>query len=73
MYIRAEDRSRFYFDRFLETRARVEELEAQVGELQQRLAGHEQPAPMEQDLPATTLEPEEVEGEASVSSACSAV
>ena len=33
MYLRAEDRSRFYFDRFVETRTRVEELEAQVGAL----------------------------------------
>ncbi|WVZ76579.1 hypothetical protein U9M48_024544 [Paspalum notatum var. saurae] len=30
MYHRAEDRSRFYFDRYTETRTRVEELEAQV-------------------------------------------
>ncbi|WVZ81249.1 LOW QUALITY PROTEIN: hypothetical protein U9M48_028644 [Paspalum notatum var. saurae] len=64
MYLRAEDRSRFYFDRFVETHTRVEELEAQVGALQQRLAEHGQPAPMEQDPPATTTELEEVEGEA---------
>ena len=44
-----------------------------MGALQQRLAEHEQPAPMEQDPPATTTEPEEVEGEASVSDARSTV
>ncbi|WVZ76014.1 hypothetical protein U9M48_024019 [Paspalum notatum var. saurae] len=38
MYHRAEDRSHFYFDRYTETRTRVEELEAQVAQLQQRLA-----------------------------------
>ncbi|WVZ80341.1 hypothetical protein U9M48_027826 [Paspalum notatum var. saurae] len=43
MYHRAEDRSRFYFDRYTETRARVEELEAQVAQLQRRLAEYEPP------------------------------
>ncbi|WVZ58184.1 hypothetical protein U9M48_008479 [Paspalum notatum var. saurae] len=33
MYHRAEDRSRFYFDRYTETHTRVEELEAQVAQL----------------------------------------
>ncbi|WVZ75929.1 hypothetical protein U9M48_023945 [Paspalum notatum var. saurae] len=43
MYHRAEDRSRFYFDRYTETRTRVEELEAQVAQLQQHLAEYEPP------------------------------
>ncbi|WVZ84930.1 hypothetical protein U9M48_031897 [Paspalum notatum var. saurae] len=34
MYHRAENRSRFYFTRYTETRTRVEELEAQVAQLQ---------------------------------------
>ncbi|WVZ97711.1 hypothetical protein U9M48_043225 [Paspalum notatum var. saurae] len=46
--------SRFYFDRYTETRTRVEELEAQVAQLQQRLAEYEPPqqpapAPLEEE------------------------
>ncbi|WVZ97884.1 hypothetical protein U9M48_043390 [Paspalum notatum var. saurae] len=43
MYHRAEDRSRFNIDMYTETRTRVEELEAQVAQLQQRLAEYEPP------------------------------
>ncbi|WVZ63643.1 hypothetical protein U9M48_013257 [Paspalum notatum var. saurae] len=54
MYHRAEKRSRFYFDQYMETRTRVEELEAQVAQLQQRLAEYEPPqqpapAPLEEE------------------------
>ncbi|WVZ75380.1 hypothetical protein U9M48_023436 [Paspalum notatum var. saurae] len=64
MYHRAEDRSRFYFDRYTETRTRVEELEAQVAQLQQRLAEYEPPqqpapAPLEEE----SSEPMEMEEE----------
>ncbi|WVZ75753.1 hypothetical protein U9M48_023785 [Paspalum notatum var. saurae] len=64
MYHRAEDRSRFYFDRYTETRTRVEELEAQVAQLQQRLAEYElpqqpAPAPLEEE----SSEPMEMEEE----------
>ncbi|WVZ85000.1 hypothetical protein U9M48_031965 [Paspalum notatum var. saurae] len=43
MYNRAEGRSRFYFHRHAEARARVEELEGQVAQLQQRLTVYEPP------------------------------
>ncbi|WVZ97794.1 hypothetical protein U9M48_043306 [Paspalum notatum var. saurae] len=64
MYHRAENRSRFYFDRYTETRTRVEELEAQVAQLQQRLAEYEPlqqpaPAPLEEE----SSEPMEMEEE----------
>ncbi|WVZ71892.1 hypothetical protein U9M48_020423 [Paspalum notatum var. saurae] len=64
MYHCAEDRSRFYFDRNTETRTRVEELEAQVAQLQQRLAEYEPPqqpapAPLEEE----SSEPMEMEEE----------
>ncbi|WVZ71364.1 hypothetical protein U9M48_019956 [Paspalum notatum var. saurae] len=68
MYNRAEDRSRFYFHRNAEARARVEELEGQVAQLQQRLAIYE-PPPAEQDpLGRESSEPMEMEeeGEGSV-------
>ncbi|WVZ89109.1 hypothetical protein U9M48_035562 [Paspalum notatum var. saurae] len=57
IYHRAEDRSRFYFDRYTETRTRVEELEAQVAQLQQRLAEYEPP----QQAAPTPLEEESSE------------
>ncbi|WVZ80337.1 hypothetical protein U9M48_027822 [Paspalum notatum var. saurae] len=66
MYHRAEDRSRFYFDRYTETRTHVEGLEAQVAQLQQRLAEYEPPqqpllaqAPLEKE----SSEPMEMEEE----------
>ncbi|WVZ93075.1 hypothetical protein U9M48_039088 [Paspalum notatum var. saurae] len=64
MYQRAENRSRFYFSRYTETRTRVEELEAQVAQLQQRLAEYEpqQPAPLEEEEEESS-EPMEVEEE----------
>ncbi|WVZ76550.1 hypothetical protein U9M48_024515 [Paspalum notatum var. saurae] len=68
MYNRAEGRSRFYFHRHAEARARVEELEGQVAQLQQRLAVYE-PPPAEQDpLDRVSSEPMEMEeeGEGSV-------
>ncbi|WVZ52849.1 hypothetical protein U9M48_003868 [Paspalum notatum var. saurae] len=64
MYHRAEDRSRFYFDRYTETHTRVEELEAQVAQLQQRLAEYkppQQPAPAA--LEEESSEPMEMEEE----------
>ncbi|WVZ84345.1 hypothetical protein U9M48_031386 [Paspalum notatum var. saurae] len=63
MYHRAGNRSRFYFPRYTETRTHVEELEAQVAQLQQRLAEYEppqQPTPLEEE---ESLEPMEVEEE----------
>ena len=68
MYDRAEGRSRFYFHRHAEARARVEELEGQVAQLQQRLAVYE-PPPAEQDpQDRESSEPMEMEeeGEGSV-------
>ncbi|WVZ84398.1 hypothetical protein U9M48_031435 [Paspalum notatum var. saurae] len=68
MYDRAEGRSRFYFHRHAEARARVEELEGQVAQLQQRLAAYE-PPPAEQDpQDRESSEPMEMEeeGEGSV-------
>ncbi|WVZ52189.1 hypothetical protein U9M48_003273 [Paspalum notatum var. saurae] len=66
MHHRAEDWSRFYFDRYTETRTRVEELEAQVAQLQQHLAEYEPPqqpplapAPLEEE----SSEPMEMEEE----------
>ncbi|WVZ63652.1 hypothetical protein U9M48_013266 [Paspalum notatum var. saurae] len=66
MYHRVEDRSHFYFDRYTETLTRVEELEAQVAQLQQRLAEYEPPqqpplapAPSEEE----SSEPMEMEEE----------
>ncbi|WVZ76275.1 hypothetical protein U9M48_024262 [Paspalum notatum var. saurae] len=64
MYQRADNRSRFYFSRYTETRTRVEELEAQVAQLQQRLAEYEppqQPAPLEEEEESS--EPMKVEEE----------
>ncbi|WVZ63434.1 hypothetical protein U9M48_013068 [Paspalum notatum var. saurae] len=63
MYHRAENRSR-YFDRYTETRTHVEELEAQVAQLQQRLVEYEPsqqptPAPLEEE----SSEPMEMEEE----------
>ncbi|WVZ80225.1 hypothetical protein U9M48_027718 [Paspalum notatum var. saurae] len=65
MYHHAEDRSRFYFDRYTETRTCVEELEAQVAQLQQRLAEYEPPqqpapAPLEEES-SKPMEMEEAE------------
>ncbi|WVZ76699.1 hypothetical protein U9M48_024651 [Paspalum notatum var. saurae] len=68
MYDRAEGWSRFYFHRHAEARARVEELEGQVAQLQQRLAVYE-PPPAEQDpQDRESSEPMEMEeeGEGSV-------
>ncbi|WVZ49197.1 hypothetical protein U9M48_000574 [Paspalum notatum var. saurae] len=65
MYQRAENRSRFYFSRYMETRTRVGELEAQVAQLQQRLAEYEppqQPMPLEEEEEESS-EPMEVEEE----------
>ncbi|WVZ80862.1 hypothetical protein U9M48_028304 [Paspalum notatum var. saurae] len=65
MYQRAENRSRFYFSRYTETRTRVEELEARVAQLQQRLAEYEppqQPAPLDEEEEESS-EPMEVEEE----------
>ncbi|WVZ52245.1 hypothetical protein U9M48_003327 [Paspalum notatum var. saurae] len=65
MYQRVENRSRFYFSRYTETRTRVEELEARVAQLQQRLAEYEppqQPAPLEEEEEESS-EPMEVEEE----------
>ncbi|WVZ48664.1 hypothetical protein U9M48_000084 [Paspalum notatum var. saurae] len=65
MYHRAEDRGRFYFDRYTEARTRVEELEAQVAQLQQRLAEYEppqQPAPLEEEESSEPMEMEEEGG-----------
>ncbi|WVZ63620.1 hypothetical protein U9M48_013236, partial [Paspalum notatum var. saurae] len=66
MYQRAENRSRFYFSRYTETRTRVEELETRVAQLQQRLAEYEppqQPAPLEEEEEEESSEPMEVEEE----------
>ncbi|WVZ70982.1 hypothetical protein U9M48_019609 [Paspalum notatum var. saurae] len=66
MYQRAENRSRFYFSRYTETRTRVEELETRVAQLQQRLAEYEppqQPAPLEEEEEEESSEPMEVEDE----------
>ncbi|WVZ70326.1 hypothetical protein U9M48_019001 [Paspalum notatum var. saurae] len=54
MYHRAEGLNRFYFDKYTETRTRVEELEAQVAQLQQCLVEYEAPqqaapAPLEEE------------------------
>ncbi|WVZ71872.1 hypothetical protein U9M48_020404 [Paspalum notatum var. saurae] len=68
MYDRGEGGSRFYFHRHAEARARVEELEGQVAQLQQRLAVYE-PPPAEQDpQDRESSEPMEMEeeGEGSV-------
>ncbi|WVZ70562.1 hypothetical protein U9M48_019221 [Paspalum notatum var. saurae] len=59
MYHRAEDRSRFYFDRYTETHTRVEELKAQVAQLQPRLAEYE--PPQQPPLAPTPLEEESSE------------
>ncbi|WVZ49853.1 hypothetical protein U9M48_001176 [Paspalum notatum var. saurae] len=75
MYHRAEDRGRFYFDRYTEARTRVEELEAQVAQLQQRLAEYEppqQPAPLKEEESSEPMEMEE-EGENDPSNANSRV
>ncbi|WVZ52187.1 hypothetical protein U9M48_003271 [Paspalum notatum var. saurae] len=69
MYHRVENRIRFYFDRYTETRTRVEELEAQVAQLQQRLAEYEPPqqpapAPLEEE----SSEPMEMEEEETIPS-----
>ncbi|WVZ89618.1 hypothetical protein U9M48_035997 [Paspalum notatum var. saurae] len=71
MYHRAEDRSRFYFDRYTETHTRVEALKAQVAQLQRRLAEYEPPqqpplapAPLEEE----SSEPMEMEEEENVPS-----
>ncbi|WVZ89804.1 hypothetical protein U9M48_036163 [Paspalum notatum var. saurae] len=66
MYHHAKYRSHFYFDRYMETRTRVEELEAQVAQLQQRLAKYEPPqkpapAPLEEES-SEPMEMEEEEG-----------
>ncbi|WVZ58801.1 hypothetical protein U9M48_009030 [Paspalum notatum var. saurae] len=64
MYHRVENRSRFYFARYTETHTRVEELEAQVAQLQQRLAEYElpqQPAPLEEEESSEPIEVEEEE------------
>ncbi|WVZ84753.1 hypothetical protein U9M48_031744 [Paspalum notatum var. saurae] len=64
MYQRAENRSRFYFDRYTETRTRVEELEAQVAQLQQRLVEYEPPQlPAPTPLDEESSEPMEMEEE----------
>ncbi|WVZ84613.1 hypothetical protein U9M48_031631 [Paspalum notatum var. saurae] len=71
MYDRAEARSRFYFHRHAEARARVEELEGQVAQLQQCLAVYELP-PAEQDpQDRESSEPMEMEeeGEGSIPTA----
>ncbi|WVZ83568.1 hypothetical protein U9M48_030700 [Paspalum notatum var. saurae] len=65
MYQRAENRSRFYFARYTGARTRVEELEAQVAQLQQRLAEYEppqQPTPLEEEESSEPMEVEEDEG-----------
>ena len=70
MHSRAEDRSRIYLQRCGEAEARVEDLEAQVAQLQQHLAGYGHPpaAPQPaQDEDSSDSEPEEIEGESSVS------
>ncbi|WVZ97527.1 hypothetical protein U9M48_043053 [Paspalum notatum var. saurae] len=74
MYNRAEGRSRLYFHRHAEVRARVEELEGLVAQLQQRLVVYE-PPPVEQDpLDRESSEPMEMEeeGEGSVPTSRSA-
>ncbi|WVZ80915.1 hypothetical protein U9M48_028350 [Paspalum notatum var. saurae] len=65
MYHHAENRSRFYFARYTETCTHVEELEAQVAQLQQRLAEYEPPqlpAPLEEEESSEPMEMEVEEG-----------
>ncbi|WVZ76168.1 hypothetical protein U9M48_024165 [Paspalum notatum var. saurae] len=65
MFDPAEGRSRFYFHRHAEARARVEELEGQVAQLQQRLAMHEPPSAEQdpQDRESSEMMEMEEEGE----------
>ncbi|WVZ51576.1 hypothetical protein U9M48_002709 [Paspalum notatum var. saurae] len=64
MYHRAENRSRFYFGQYTETRTCVEELEAQVAQLQQCLAEYEPPQqPVPAPLEEECSEPMEMEEE----------